>query len=295
MAKKIALALGGGGVKGISHIGILRGLAQHGFQIHAMAGTSIGAIVGVFYALGYKPHEIEDFFAEFKQYRIYGQMRGQEPSLLGLAGLTRQLNVLIGNRTFEDLKIPFIVTAAWVEYGREVFLNQGSLVDALLASMALPGVFPMRYINRMGLVDGGMLNPVPVEAARTLSEPNIPILAVPLTAPLGVPASMERIVFPRFVPRRLAEWIKQTRLVRALDVFFLTQDMMNRANTKYHLEISKPDLIIRPSVAHLNTLEKVNVRAIAKRGDEAIDASLPALMKLFDTADSTLDERMFSL
>jgi NTE family protein len=246
-----------------------------------MAGTSIGAIVGVFYSLGYPVDEIERLFAEFKQARIYGQMQGQEPSLLGLAGLTRRLNALIGNRTFADLKIPFIVTAAWVEYGREVFLNRGSLVDALLASMALPGVFPMKYIHRMGLVDGGMLNPVPVEAARTLSEPNIPIVAVPLTAPLGIPATMERIIFPKFMPRWLGEWLRHRRLVRALDVFFLAQDMMNRANTKYHLEMSKPDLIIRPSVAHLNTLEKVDVGAIAKKGDEAIDASLPALLKMF--------------
>ncbi|WKZ42740.1 MAG: patatin-like phospholipase family protein [Anaerolineales bacterium] len=282
MEKKIALALGGGGVKGVSHIGVLRRLEQHGFQIHAIAGTSIGAIVGVFYALGYKPDEIEKLFVEFKQTRLYGQLKGQEPSLLGLAGFTRRVNELIGNRTFADLKIPLIMTATWVEYGREVFLDQGSLVDALLASMALPGIFPMKYINRMGLVDGGMINPVPVEAVRTLAEPNMPIVAIPLTAPLGVPASMERIIFPKFVPRWLGEWVKRTRLVRAADVFFLTQDMMNRANTKHYLDISKPDLIIRPAVAHLNTLEKVDMRAVAKKGDEAIDAALPELNKLFE-------------
>lgn len=282
MEKRIALALGGGGVKGVAHIGILRRLEHHGFEIHALAGTSIGAIVGVLYGLGYKPNEIETLFVEFKQARLYGQMKGQEPSLLGLAGLTRRLNELIGTRTFADLKIPLIVTAAWVEYGREVYLHQGSLVDALLASIALPGVFPMRYINHMGLVDGGMLNPVPVEAARTLAEPNMPIVAAPLTPPLGVPAPMERIILPRFVPRWLAERIKRTRLARIVDIFFLTQDMMNRANTNYHLAHSKPDLIIRPPVAHLNTLEKVDMRAIAEKGDEAIDASLPALLKLFE-------------
>ncbi len=282
MDKKISLALGGGGVKGIAHIGILRGLEKHDIRIHAMAGTSIGALVGVFYSLGYSVDEIEGLFADFKQTRIYGQMRGQEPSLLGLAGLTRRLNELIGKRTFADLKIPFIVTATWVEYGVEVFLNQGSLVDALLASVALPGVFPMKYINRMGLVDGGMLNPVPVEAVRTFTESGIPIVAVPLTAPLGVPASMKRIIFPRFMPRWLGERIKQMRLVRALDAFFLVQDMMNRAHTKYHLEKAKPDLIIRPAVAHLNTLEKVDVRAIAQKGEEAIDSSLPALKDLFE-------------
>ena len=283
MEKRIALALGGGGVKGISHIGVLRRLEQRGFTVQSLAGTSIGALVGAFYALGYAPDHIEELFANFRQSQLYGKVKGEEPSLLGFNGLARRLKELVGDRTFADLKIPFAATATWVEYGREVCLREGSLIEALLASMALPGIFPMRFINGMGLVDGGMLNPVPVNAARALAAPDTPIVAIPLTAPLGVPATMERIVLSRFIPRWLNERIKRMRLVRAADVFFLTQDMMNRANTTHHLEVSKPDLIIRPAVAHLNTLQRVDARAIIKVGEEAVEAALPQLLKLFDT------------
>jgi NTE family protein len=290
MEKDITLILGGGGIKGISHIGILRRLEQEGFCIRAIAGTSIGALVGVFYALGYSVNEIEKLFVEFKQTKLYGHMRGQASSFLGFAGLTRILNELIGDRTFADLKLPLAITAVWVEYGRVVILREGSLVDALLASMALPGAFPMKTINWMGLVDGGMLNAVPVEAGRALTGSQYPIVAVPLTAPLGVPATMNRIYFPGFVPRWLADAIQRLRFVRALDVFFLSQDMMMRALTKFHLEKEPPDLIIRPAVAHLNTLQPADAQYLIERGEQAVDASLPQLLNLFEKESPVRDE-----
>lgn len=280
--KSIALALGGGGIKGLSHIGVLRRLEHHRFLVRAVSGTSIGALVGAFYALGYGVDEIERIFTDFKQTKLYGQMRGQAPSFLGLAGLTRRLNELIGNCTFADVKIPFAVTAVWVEYGRVVTLREGSLVDALLASMALPGVFPMKTINRMGLVDGGMLNAVPVQAARSLVDGRYPVVAIPLTQPLGVPATMQRIYLPKFVPDRIANAIKGLRFVQALDVFFLSQDMMMRALTKFHLEKESPDLIIRPAVAHLNTLQPAEARYLIEQGELAVEDSLQQLLNLFE-------------
>lgn len=290
MEKDITLILGGGGIKGISHVGILRRLEQEGFCIRAIAGTSIGALVGVFYALGYSVDEIEKLFVEFKQTKLYGHMRGQASSFLGFAGLTRILNELIGDRTFADLKLPLAITAVWVEYGRVVILREGSLVDALLASMALPGAFPMKTINWMGLVDGGMLNAVPVEAGRALTGSQYPIVAVTLTAPLGVPATMNRIYLPKFVPRWLADAIQRLRFVQALDVFFLSQDMMMRALTKFHLEKEPPDLIIRPAVAHLNTLQPADAQYLIERGEQAVDASLPQLLNLFEKESPVRDE-----
>lgn len=290
MEKRIALALGGGGIKGVSHIGVLRKLEQHGFQICGISGTSIGGLVGVLYALGYSVDEIEGMFSDFKLTKIYGQMREHEPSFLGLAGLTRRLNEVIGDRTFADLKLPLAVTAVWVEYGRVVTLREGPLVDALLASMALPGVFPMKTINRMGLVDGGMLNAIPVAAARSLVESHCPVIAVGLTAPLGVPATMQRIYFPKFIPHWLAEAIKRLRFMQALDVLLLSQDMMMRALTKLHLEKEPPDLIIRPAVEHLNMLQPASTHDLIARGENAVDASLPQLLNLFDKESSASKE-----
>ncbi len=279
--KSIALALGGGGVKGVSHIGVLRSLEKNGFHIKAIGATSMGALVGVFYGLGYSMDEIEKVFHRLKKTGYSGHDRNSEPSFLGIRSLATYLHEVVGNRTFSDLKIPMIITATEIKHGREIFIRAGSLVDALLASIALPGIFPAQRIGDMDLVDGGSINPVPVSAARSLVDSQTPVVAVVLTAPLGAPATMERIVLPRFIPRWLAERIRRLRIVQAVDVFLLSQDMLNRAITKHNLDLSKPDLILRPDVANLYTLDRGYVTEIALKGDQAVRAALPDLLNLF--------------
>ena len=98
----ITLALGGGGAKGNSHIGVIRSLEKEGIKIEAMAGTSFGGVVAVFYALGYSPDQIEELFAALDQSQLYGFSANEGPSLLGLAGVTRWLVEHIGDKTFND-------------------------------------------------------------------------------------------------------------------------------------------------------------------------------------------------
>lgn len=116
----ITLALGGGGSKGNSHIGVIRRLEQEGFRIKAIAGTSFGGIVAVFYALGYSPDEIEEIFAARDQTQLYGHAPNDGASLLGLAGTASWLEDVIGEHTFDDLQLPCILTAADLNSGREV-------------------------------------------------------------------------------------------------------------------------------------------------------------------------------
>src|SRR5215510_13567034 len=176
----ITLALGGGGSKGNAHIGVIRRLEKKGFRIKAITGTSFGGLVAVFYALGYSPDEIEEMFASRDQTQLYGHISNDGSSLLGLAGTTAFLEEVIGNRTFDDLKLPCILTATDLNSGKEVFLSQGSLVEAILSTIAMPGVFPARRVDGVELVDGGTLDPVPVVAARSLA-PKLPVVAVVLT------------------------------------------------------------------------------------------------------------------
>jgi len=279
--KGIAIALGGGGVKGVSHIGVLRALTRNGFDIQAIGATSMGALVGVLFGLGYSPNEMEQVFHHLKRTGYSGRDKHSEPAFLGLRRFEKFVREFFGKKTFHDLKIPLIVTATEIEHGREIFIRDGLLVEALLASVALPGIFPARRMMNMDLVDGGVLNPVPVEAARSLVDAKTPVAAVVLTAPLGVPATMERIVLPRIIPRWLARRIKRLRFVRAIDILLLSQDMLNRAITKHNLDSSKPDLIIRPNVAHLYTLDTGYVTEIALEGDSAVRHVLPDLLKLF--------------
>jgi len=276
----ITLALGGGGAKGNSHIGVIRRLEKEGIKIEAIAGTSFGGLVAIFYALGHSPDQIEELFAALDQTQLYGFSADEGPSLLGLAGVTRWLIENIGDKTFEDLKLPCVVTAADLKSGREVILLQGSLVDAVLATIAVPGVFPARSIGEWELVDGGTLDPVPVAPARAL-RPGLPVIAVVLTTPMGVPAQSWNLPVPDYFPRQLIERITKLRYAQAFDIFSRSLDMVGRAVTEYRLEVDKPEIILRPQVNDIDLLERVDVRAVAQKGEEIVEAYLPEIRKLF--------------
>src|SRR5512146_19622 len=107
----ITLALGGGGAKGNAHIGVLRQLEKKDFRVKAIAGTSFGGLIAVFYALGCSPDEIEEIFAAADQTQFYGHGPDDGPSLVGLAGVARLLEEKIGHLKFSDLKLPCVLTA----------------------------------------------------------------------------------------------------------------------------------------------------------------------------------------
>lgn len=276
----ITLALGGGGAKGNSHIGVIRRLQQEGFIIDAVAGTSFGGVVAVFHALGYSPDQIADLFSKLDPKQLYGQSVDEGPSLLGLAGATKWLKETIGERTFDDLHIPCILIAADLSSGREILLSEGSLVDAILASIAVPGILPAKRIGELELVDGATLDPVPVRSARSLS-PNLPVVAVVLSSPMGEPAQTWNIPLPKYLPYTIMERISRLRYSQALDVFLRSLDMVTRAVAEYRLEVDKPEIIIRPMVTDIDILDEVDVHVVVRKGEEAVEAVLPELKKLF--------------
>lgn len=276
----ISLALGGGGSKGNAHIGVLRRLEREGFKIRAVAGTSFGGVVAVFYALGYSPDEIEEAFAGFDQSSLYGRLPQDEPSFLGLAGGVKWLEGHIGDRTFADVKIPCALTAVDLNSGSEVILSEGRLLDAILATVAIPGIFPAQRIGDWELVDGGTLDPVPVASARALA-PKLPVVAVALSAPMGEPAQAWHIPVLNIFPSSITERLSRLRYAQAVDVILRSLDIMMRAVTEYRLAIDKPEIVIRPQVGDIETLSKVDVREVAKRGERAVEEVLPELKALF--------------
>src|SRR5215207_848437 len=277
----ITLALGGGGSKGNSHIGVIRRLEKEGFRIRGVAGTSFGGLIAVLYALGYSPDKVEETFASLDQSRFYGHGPNDGPSLMGLAGVTRLLEGMIGDCTFKDLKLPCVLTAVDLKSGREVLLSTGRLVDAMLATIAMPGVFPARYIDGLELVDGGTLDPVPVAPARTLA-PRLPVVAVVLTLPMGVPAQSWRIPFQKYWAGRIfSRLLSRMRYDSVWDIFSRSLDITSRAMTQYRLEMDRPEVIVRPEVHDIDTLDVVDIHDVAKRGEAAVVAALPQLRSLF--------------
>lgn len=287
----ITLALGGGGAKGNSHIGVLRRLESEGFKIRAVAGTSYGGIVAVLYALGYSPNIIQSIFEEVDQNHLYGHAPSDGPSLLGMAGVRQLLDRIVGNRTFNDLRIPCALTAVDINTGGEVTLADGRLVDAVLATIALPGIFPVQRLNGWELVDGGVLNPVPVTVARGL-KPDLPVVAVVLNDPIDLPVRAYSIPVPGILPRPIAERIARISLAQSLDIFLRSVDISSRTVAHLRLALDKPEVIIRPDVHEFSLLDKVVIADLAKRGEQAVEEALPQLKRAVSWT-SRISRRVF--
>lgn len=167
----IALALGGGAARGWAHIGVLRALDEAGIEIGMIAGTSIGALVGGCYLAG-KLDELEDFARSLTKRRIFNlldiRLRGN--GLFGGMKLTARMQEHLADVTFSDLAKPFVCVATEIRTGHEVWLSSGSLITAMRASYALPGVFEPVLCNGRVLVDGALVNPVPVSVCRAYEQ-----------------------------------------------------------------------------------------------------------------------------
>ncbi len=275
----ISLALGGGGSKGNSHIGVLHVLEKEGFHIRAIAGTSFGGMVAVFYAAGFSPDEIEDIFAAVDQSRLYDRVRDESPSFLGLGRVHKWLVHTLGERTFKDLKIPCAVTAVDLLTSCEIVLDTGLLRDAILATIALPGIFPAFRRDDWELADGGVLNPVPVALARSLA-PSSPVVAVSLSTPLGAPPHSLSMPLPSVLPAPLIFRLSSLRITKAFDLFLRSIDIGNRQIAELRLQIEKPDVIIRPDMTGIGMLDRVDVHAMVELGETAAEAALPELRRI---------------
>jgi NTE family protein len=179
--KTISLVLGSGGARGMAHIGVIRCLHEHGYTIRYISGSSIGALVGGIYAAG-KLDEYEKWVLELDRTDILRLLDWSfsHGALFKGDKIIEVLEKLIGNRNIEDLPIGFTAVATDLDGEREVWFNSGPLFDAIRASIAVPMVFePVRHLGRL-LVDGGLVNPIPI--APVLNIQSDRIFAVDLNA-----------------------------------------------------------------------------------------------------------------
>jgi NTE family protein len=267
----ITLALGGGGIKGIAHLGVIEQLEKEGFQVKAIAGTSAGGIVGACLASGHTTQEIQNVLNKVDQSRLFTRHSGDGPSLLGLAGLTEALSNILGEKTFKDLKIPFACTAVDNITGQEIIITNGRLIDAIQATSAFPGIFPPKQIGGKVLVDGGVLDPVPVSLARWLY-PGLPVVAVALS-----PAPEKWAEMPLFnltsnapIPTPIIEQVSRLRITQAFNIFARSMDITSCMMGELRLQQEKPDVIIRPDVGKYSVLENINAKILIDLGAKAV-------------------------
>jgi NTE family protein len=258
-------------------LGVLRVLEREGFRIRAVAGTSIGSLVGALYALGKTAGELEAIFTEVDQSRLFGWPLSEGPGLLGLRGIADFLRTQLGEKTFDDLPLPCAAVAVDLTSNREIILQEGSVLDAILGSIAIPGLFPPKEHNQYLLIDGGTLDPVPVRAARALA-PGLPVVAVSLLMPLDDPSTPPSLQ-PSSTHNPLKKQLNRLNITQAVRIFAGAVDIGQRQMSELRLMIDAPEVIVRPEVADINLLDKVDIAEIALRGERAMQAVLPDLRR----------------
>jgi NTE family protein len=276
-AKKIGLALGGGGARGCAHIGVIKALNEAGIEVNCVAGTSIGSIVGAALASG----DIELFEDYLKQLKWNDVVRFFDPTI-PYQGLFKgdQASKLIGrlltHHRFEDLKIPFTAVATNLETSEEVRINEGSILEAIRASIALPGIFiPSKHKGRY-LVDGGVVNPMPINVVGDMGAEIV----------IGIDLNYEFIKEKlgskskkQLAKSRIHEWLTPER-PNIIDVIESSVFIMQSQITEKNLETCQPDILIRPVLGSAGVFDFHKAKGMIQIGYECMQKELPKLLQL---------------
>ena len=167
---KIGLALGSGAARGLTHIGVLKAIEENGIKIDYISGSSIGALIGGAYAIGMSVEEIENIALQ-TNWKLMAKIFSPTISLSSLVNtnyLSEFLSTWFGNKTFDDLKIPFSAVTSDIQTGEMVVLEKGDLLSAIRASISIPILFSPVTIGKHKLVDGRLVNPTPVDVVKKM-------------------------------------------------------------------------------------------------------------------------------
>ncbi|MEV6302274.1 patatin-like phospholipase family protein [Actinoplanes sp. NPDC051861] len=252
---KIGLALGGGAVRGAAHVGVLEVLDRAGLEPAIVTGTSAGALVGALYAAGRTPSEISKLAQALRWARLIRPARTRK-ALFETAKLAAFLDQAVGGVTFDQLERPFAAVACDLTTGSEVVMREGSVGSAVLASAAIPGVFPP--VDRDGhlLVDGGLVTMVPARLAREMGADIV--VAVDVSGPL-----------PRRPPTTLLHIMVAVSTLQPGGTDTLARDA---------------DLVLCPEVDEYAFWELSRIPEFEQAGRDAAEKALPLLHALKDAA-----------
>ena len=297
---RVGLALGSGSARGWAHVGVIRALERAGIRPDLMCGTSIGALVGAACAAG----ELERFeqwllglgvkeVLSFMDVRMNGGMiKGER-----LMEFFRRTFI---DRPIEELEKPFAAVATALHTGAEVWLREGSTVEAVRASIALPALFTPVVREGRVLVDGALVNPVPVSLARAMGADIV--IAVDLSSDMlsrrsrAEPEPKASAAELSAWRRKLQESMSTLRPARAavdddapkvpsiLDVITTSLNIMQTRISRSRMAGEPPDAIVAPRLAHLGLLDYHRAKEAIEEGERAVEAALPSLNALFDRA-----------
>ena len=255
---KLALALGGGAGLGWAHIGILQALQRRGVVVDAVAGTSIGAIAAVCLAAD-RLNVLEDIARSIKLTQVvrFLDVDPRKGSVLGGRTVAKRLRQHFGDGRIEDLFMPCAVVAADLVSGAAVSLTRGPIVEAVRASIAIPGVFPPVRRDGMILIDGGVIAPVPVGAVRALSR--APVLGINLQGD--------------YLRRAAATLPVAKRIVTPLRVGRAGLSLMLTELARLSLAADPPDLELAPAIGHIDVRNFTRAHELIEIGDATVETN----------------------
>ncbi len=301
--KKIGLVLGGGGARGWAHIGVIRAIQEARIPIHCVAGTSMGALVGGAFVCG-KIDLLQKVAIDLDWKHVFHYVIEFSPHRSGLIDGSKIVKFVrrhITSTNIEDASIPLQVVATNIQTGQEVVISQGDIIDAIRASVSIPGIFTPVVKRDLVLVDGGLVNPVPVSVVKAMGADFVIAVDVnrgltehtaaikrgtihtrPNVNPHQTEAGTHKII-DRINERinhahlrslsPVRRWISRRSTPNVFDIMGNTIRIIETELSAMLLEKTPPDILIQPQVGQINFME-------FHRAQEAIDAGYEAAHQL---------------
>lgn len=278
MGKSVALVLSSGGARGVAHIGVIKELLGRGYEISAISGSSMGAVVGAVYAKG-QLDAYEKWLCDLDRLGVFklldftlsmqGFVRGEK--------VFREMRRFIDDCNIEDLEIPFTAVAADLINRKEVVFDKGSLYDALRASAAVPSVLTPYIMDDAEIVDGGVLNPIPIRYVKrapndvlVISDANAPI-------PYKMPKAFDKPDKQNFYSKKLNEFLSQwnalfpknkapKKRLSYFEVIAKSVDLMQDKIAEGIIKENKPDILVQISREAASTFEFYRAEELIEAG-----------------------------
>ena len=265
MNKEISLVLSGGGARGLTYIGVIEELERNGYIIKSIAGTSIGALIGGVYAAG-KLQEFKKWVTSLSKYDVFKLM--DFTLKLGFIKMDRvfdEIKKIIGECDFSCLSIDLKIVAADLSTTKEVIFDKGDLFDAIRASIAYPTIITPHYINGIMYVDGGIVNPMPLNIVQDY---NNTIIAVDLSSDIEYKQQTINTDYS-FIKKLIKSWRgskkkkEQWSYIKLIDQSLST---MNKQLTRLSLKLYKSDILIKISVDSGGFFDYYNANELIEYG-----------------------------
>ncbi|WP_457572471.1 patatin-like phospholipase family protein [Desulfovulcanus sp.] len=303
MSQKIGLALGSGSARGWAHIGVIEALQEEGIDIDVVAGTSIGALVGAVFAAG-KIKEFKEVILDLDWRKILSMLDVVFPKtgLLDGKKVAEFVQNYVEDREIDDFLLPFCAVCTDLKTGEEVRIFQGGVIEAVRASIAVPGIFTPVMMGQRCLVDGGLVNPVPVSVVRQMRADLV--IAVDLNHDIvgknlsigpkkrdkswrkkkkfrnkisvkdkvfqEVKEKIKNIDVPLFDSMR--QWLVKEHMPNIFDIMLTSINIMENQITQANLRLEQPDILIRPNLGYIKFMD-------FHRAEEAISEGYQAAKK----------------